>query len=211
MFALLSDLIDSQHSLGSYHDLGFGLYESIAFSRLRKCPLPPSFQLKITPPPPPAQCCWGWFKECFLLSQQVGKIKSNIFVKWILNSSGTEDFLSMSPKKSTIRRQYLVTYSKANMTNFPMRETFEEAVVTSFTLSGKVIVQHWVCCLEEHENTSGQHYHMCVKLSGPKRWNPVKNHLMPNHQIVVNFSESHETYYTAYKYVCKKNCNVIHS
>ena len=33
---------------------------------------------------------------------------------------------------------------------------------------------------------------------------------MSNHEIVVNFSESHETYCTAYKYVCKKDCNVIH-
>ena len=117
----------------------------------------------------------------------------------------------MSLKNSTMRRQYLVTYSKANMTKFPTRETFAEAVVNSFTLSGKVTVQHWACCLEEHENTSGQHYHMCVKLSGPKRWNPVKNHLMSNHEIVINFSENHETYYTAYKHVCKKDCNVIHS
>ena len=29
-------------------------------------------------PPPPAQCCYGWFKERFLLGQQVWKIKSNI-------------------------------------------------------------------------------------------------------------------------------------
>ena len=116
-----------------------------------------------------------------------------------MNSSGTEDFVSMSPKKSTMRRQYLVTYSKANITKFPSRENFTEAVVNSFTLSRKVTVQHWACCLEENENTSEHHYHMCVKLSGPKRWSPVKNHLMSNHQIVVNFSESRETYYTAYK------------
>ena len=97
------------------------------------------------------------------------------------------------------------------MTKFPTRETFAKAIVNSFTLFGKLTVQHWACCLEEHENTTGQHYHMCVKLSGPKRCNPVKNHLISNHQIVVNFSESHETYYTAYKYVCKKDCNVIYS
>ena len=58
LFALLSDLIDLQHSLGFYHDLGVGLYESRLFSTLSKCPLPPSFQLKITPSlPSPAQCC----------------------------------------------------------------------------------------------------------------------------------------------------------
>ena len=128
-----------------------------------------------------------------------------------MNSSDTEDFVGMSRKKSTMTRQYLVTYSKANMAKFPTRETFAEAVVNSFTLSGKVTVQHWACCLEKHENTSGQHYHMCVKLSGPKRWNPLKSHLMSNHQIVANFFENHEAYYTAYKYVCKKYCNVNHS
>ena len=67
----------------------------------------------------------------------------------------------MSPKKSTMRKQYLVTYSEANMTKFPRRETFAETVVNSFTLSGKVIVHHWACCLGEHENTLGQHYHVC--------------------------------------------------
>ena len=128
-----------------------------------------------------------------------------------MNSSDTEDFVSMSPKNSTMRRRYLVTYSKANMTKFTPRETFADVAVNSFALSGKITVQYWACYLEEHENTLGEHYLMCANLSGPKRWNAVKNYLMSNHQIVVNFSESHETYYTAYKYVCKKDCNVIHS
>ena len=65
-----------------------------------------------------------------------------------MNSSDTEDFVSMSPKKNTMTRQYLVR-------NFPTRETFAEAVVNSFTLSGKVTIHHWTCCLEEHENTLG--------------------------------------------------------
>ena len=53
--------------------------------------------------------------------------------------------------------------------------------------------------------------HMYVKLSEPKWWNHVKNHFMSNHQIVVNFSESHRTCYIANEYVCKKDCKVIHS
>ena len=58
LFALLSNLVDSQHSLDSYHDLGIGLYESRPFSRLPKSHFSFSFQLKIIPPlPPPAQCC----------------------------------------------------------------------------------------------------------------------------------------------------------
>lgn len=118
---------------------------------------------------------------------------------------------NVTPSQNTMRRQYLVTYSKANMIKFPTRESFAEAVVNSFTLSGKVVVQHWACCLEEHENTSGQHYHMCVKLSGPKRWSPVKNKLSSTYGIIVNFSENHDTYYSAYKYVTKSDAHVIHS
>ena len=110
------------------------------------------------------------------------------------------------PKRSTLRTQYLVTYSKANMTKFPTTETFAQAIVNSFILSGKVTVEHWACCLAEHENTSGKC--MCVVLLGPKRWNPVKNHLKSNYQIVVNIFESHKTYYTAYKYVCEKDCTL---
>ena len=77
-----------------------------------------------------------------------------------MNSSNTEDFFSMFPKKSTMRGLCLVSQSKENMTKFPMRETFAEAVVNSITLSREVIVQHWTCCLEKHENSLGQHYHM---------------------------------------------------
>ena len=44
-----------------------------------QCLFPLSFQLKITPPlTTPAQFCYEYFKECFMLSQQVRKIKSNI-------------------------------------------------------------------------------------------------------------------------------------
>ena len=79
LYALLSDLIDSQYSLASYHDLDISLYKCRPFPRLSKYPLPFSFQLKINPPlPPQAQFCNEWFKECFLHSQQVRKIKSNI-------------------------------------------------------------------------------------------------------------------------------------
>ena len=103
----------------------------------------------------------------------------------------------MSPKRSTI------TYSKANITKFPTRKTFADAVVNSFTLSGRKPLSSIGPVVLR--TTSGQHYHMFYKLPGPTKWNLVKNHLTSNHQIVVNFSESHETYYAAYQYVCKKD------
>ena len=114
-----------------------------------------------------------------------------------MNSFDTEYFLSMSPKKSTIRRQYLLTYSKAKMTKFPTRETFAEAVVNSFTLSGKI-------------KTPQRSIIICVSSYWDLRCGTLlKTTSCQNHQIVVNFSESQGTYYTAY--VCRKDCNVIHS
>ena len=123
-----------------------------------------------------------------------------------MSYSDTQDFQSKSN-----RRTYLVTYSQADVTKFPTRQSFGEAVAAAFnTGSGKVQVNYWACCLENHEST-GQHYHISVKLSGPKRWNPVKLELSRKHNITVHFSESTENYYTAYRYVCKSDENVYHS
>jgi len=106
----------------------------------------------------------------------------------------------------------LVTYSKADMLRFPSREMFGQLVESAFNVGkGKVRVEYWACCLEQHEHTSGQHYHVSVKLSGHKRWNPVRIHLLENHGINVNFSESNASYYTAYKYVCKWDTDVFTS
>ena len=51
--------------------------------------------------------------------------------------------------------------------------------------TGKVRVSHWSCCLENHKN-GGQHSHVSLKLSGPKRWINVKNDIQAKHGIVVN-------------------------
>ena len=43
-----------------------------------------------------------------------------------------------------------MTHRKANITKFPTRETFADAVVNSFTLSGKVTLKHWTCCFADN-------------------------------------------------------------
>ncbi len=48
-------------------------------------------------------------------------------------------------------------------------------------------------------------YHASVRLSSLKRCNPVKKRLHETFSIQVNFSESHENYYSAYRYVCKND------
>ena len=112
--------------------------------------------------------------------------------------------------KTKPRRSYLITYSKANLEKFPTRESLAKAVVAAFTSKrGKVAPQHWACCLESHSDGS-YHYHVSLKLNGPKRWLEAKRALESQHNIVVNFCD-HDGYYTAYKYVKKHDTMVYHS
>ena len=114
-------------------------------------------------------------------------------------------------KKKGPRRTYLVTYSQVNKETFPTRESFGQAVTEAFnTGSGKVAVDYWASCLENHAS-GGEHFHVSIKLTGPKRWISVKNNIIENHGVTVNFSQSHDSYYTAYKYVTKTDLHVYHS
>ena len=109
------------------------------------------------------------------------------------------------------KRQYLVTYSQADLLKFPTRESFGTAVRDAFNHgSGKVTVQHWVCSRENHED-GGQHYHCSVKLDGVKRWLGVKNVFQQRYGVVLNFSDSHNHYMSAYRYTCKSDPTPAHS
>ena len=89
------------------------------------------------------------------------RVGGNIFVKWfifasvflflsvtqykvIINSCNTKNFLTTSPKKNTMSRQYLLTYSKANMKS---RKRFPEAVkgcrILIFQNSSELIISNW--------------------------------------------------------------------
>ena len=102
------------------------------------------------------------------------------------------------------RRQYLVTYSKADLVKFFTRESFANAVVEEFNFGISVVkVQHWACCRKKHEDGS-DHYHLCLKLNGVKRWSAV------NFGVVVNFSD-HDYNLRAHRYVTKSDIEVAHS
>eukprot|EP00795_Rhopilema_esculentum_P010104 gene10104-18760_t len=121
------------------------------------------------------------------------------------------DFQTQNLPSRVVRRTYLVTYSQANLEIFPTRESFGKAIAEAFDReSGKVKTQHWACCLERHQD-GGQHYHVAIKLTGPKRWVGVKEHFTKTFGIVVNFSEGHDNYYTAYKYICKSDDDIFKS
>ena len=89
------------------------------------------------------------------------RVGGNIFVKWfifasvflflsvtqykvIINSCNTKNFLTTSPKKNTMSRQYLLTYSKANMKS---GKRFAEAVkgcrILIFQNSSELIISNW--------------------------------------------------------------------
>ena len=110
---------------------------------------------------------------------------------------------------SSVRQVYLITYSHANLVNFPTRRSFAEAVQLSF---GRDNILQWVCCRENHTTSEvAQHYHMAVKLTHCMRWLASKRFLQERHGISVHFSASHSNYYTAWQYVNKEDAQVLQS
>ena len=108
------------------------------------------------------------------------------------------------------RRTYLITYSQADLSKFPTRESFGQMVEEQFNAgTGSAKVNHWACCLEEHKD-EGSHYHVSLKLTGCK-WLKVKNAITKQHKLTVNFSDNHDNYIAAYKYMCKTDDEVAHS
>ena len=90
-------------------------------------------------------------------------------------------------------RTFLVTYSQADLVKCTSRQSFGEAVEAAFNAgSGKVGVNYWACCKENHE-TAGQHYNVSIKLSRPKRWNPVKCALLKNMMQLLIFLSLQKT------------------
>jgi len=111
-----------------------------------------------------------------------------------------------------MRRTYLITYSQADLQIFPTRRDFGQAVSEAFNSgSGKVGVHYWACSQENHNVNNGVHYHMSVKLTGPKRWSGVKRLMTDRYGVVLHFSESHDNYYSAYRYITKSDGDVFHS
>ena len=95
------------------------------------------------------------------------------------------------------------------METFPTRESFGNATQEAFNLgSSKVEVDYWACCLEEHDN-GGHHYHVSVKLTGPKHWSSVKAHLAKKYNAQVHFGDGPDNYYAAYRYITKSDGNVF--
>ena len=127
--------------------------------------------------------------------------------------SSEEDFQGTSDDSNASRRSFLLTYTQADISRIPTCKKFAEVVMEGFEhVKSSRTVKEWACCQEKHAN-GGTHYHLCVNLSGSRRWNPVKNYIYNKHNISVNFATSNCGYVAAYRYVCKDKAieEVLHS
>ena len=109
------------------------------------------------------------------------------------------------------KKQYLVTYSQADIEKFPTQESFGKMMEEEFNSGSiQVKVSHWACCNQNHVEGCF-HYHCCMKLMGVKKWLSVKNNITRKHNIVGNLSDTHSHYIYTYRYFCKSDREVFQS
>jgi hypothetical protein len=111
---------------------------------------------------------------------------------------------------------YIVTYSRADVSKFPTKKHFADAIVEAWKSCG-ISVSHWVASIEGHAQTDDNkemimyHYHMALKLEKQGRWLQVRRFLDDTYGMKVHSSDNHNTYYSVYKYVTKEDNNCLHS
>ena len=101
--------------------------------------------------------------------------------------SDSPEFKSTRMSKNEMRRTYLVTYSTVDLELFPTTASFGNATVEAFNKgTGKFKAQYFGAALQNHKD-DGKHYHVVIKVDGPKRWLSIKNILTTSYDIMVNF------------------------
>ena len=108
-----------------------------------------------------------------------------------------------------VREIYLITYSQVDADLFPTRQSFANIVCEAF-MSCNVVILQWVCTKENHTQ-SGFHFHMTVKLKERHRWKRVRDYIAKEHGVLVNFSNRHDNYFSAWKYTTKEDLEFIQS
>ena len=81
-----------------------------------------------------------------------------------LNSSIDELDFNQSLGDRQVRRVYLITYSQANLEEFPNCTVFTDKILEYFTTvkgDNNPPVQ-WACCQEPHKH-GGKHYHLTIQ------------------------------------------------
>lgn len=130
--------------------------------------------------------------------------------------STDEDFVEVQElDRRTVKKVYLITYSRADPEKCADRKQFSEIILKSFDPRGdsKVVPCHWAVCKEHHKvDPQTHHYHMCIKFSDNKRWLPSKKYLLQTYGISVHFSDRQlANYISAYRYITKEDNCVLHS
>ena len=109
---------------------------------------------------------------------------------------------------------YLIAYSRADVRKFPSRECFSAAVLHAWYSFGIEVIQ-WVTCVEgpdsgNQHKLNRYHFHMAIELKKRARWFQVRKYLDDNFAIQVNFSDNHNSYYSAYQHVTKEDKDALH-
>lgn len=114
------------------------------------------------------------------------------------------------PKVNDQRRVFLITYSKADMSTFPTRESFSEQIVKAF---GERFIVEWACCIEDHPTTGGKHFHMAISFNRSLRFAPVKKYFLKTFKVSIHFKIKSLGYVAAYRYISKNKPSneVLHS
>lgn len=115
--------------------------------------------------------------------------------------SAEAELVELLPDKQRII--YLITLSRSERSNLS-RSQFAEIVVSAWNQCCAANVVQWVVGRENHAE-EGEHFHMALKLDKKCRWSRVRRYLDLAHGIKVHFSDSHDTYYTAYSYCIKED------
>ena len=141
--------------------------------------------------------------------EEVGNDECDTVSSEVETSQAVYEFNICQMNARNVRQIYLITYSMVDTERFPTRSSFAEAVVQSFADTPAKVLQ-WCCCLEQHVQ-SGVHFHMAMKLDKNQRWLPSKRYLLERCGISVHFSDTHENYFSAWKYVTKEDRDYIQS
>ena len=95
----------------------------------------------------------------------------------------SESSMSKELDCRSVRRVYLITYSRADLVKFPTRQSFAHAVLASFS-GVPASIQQWCCSQEEHQSSTGKHYHMAIKFDKNQRWLSSKRYLLTHSRQV---------------------------
>ena len=116
---------------------------------------------------------------CFIPVKEVHRnITRELLSQYVYSSSQSESSDDeLQPAK--VRSVYLITYRQADLSTFPDRQSFADAVCEAvLNCEGpKSKVIQWTWCQENHKKQGKQHYHMVIKLNKIKSWLPIWQYL----------------------------------